>query len=166
MSMLTAAERTLAETWTRLLAPRGGDVRAQLVGEAAEFLGIHLDDAWQRLRGAGERFREEWITTVADARDESALTRFYNQSDTELFELIEWHADDPIHYRTLVVRDLALQRGGRAHLDYGSGIGNDALAFADAGFSVTLADISDLLLAFAAWRCRRRGFSVRTIDLM
>jgi SAM-dependent methyltransferase len=155
----------LAESWTRLMAPATGDVRTELVQEAAEFLGIPVDEAWQRLAGAGDRFRHEWIDSVADARDESALTRFYNQSDTELFELIEWHAADPIHYRTLVVRDLALAWRGRAHLDYGSGIGNDALVFADAGFNVTLADISDCLLAFAAWRFRRRGLSVATIDL-
>jgi 2-polyprenyl-3-methyl-5-hydroxy-6-metoxy-1,4-benzoquinol methylase len=158
-------ERTLADAWTRLIAPDFGDVRTQLVHEAAEFLGMHADEAWQRLRGAGDRFRHEWISTVGDAHDESALTRFYNQSDTELFELIEWHATDPIHYRTLIVRDLALGRGGRSYLDYGSGIGNDALVFAAAGFHVTLADISDCLLAFAAWRCRRRGFKVATIDL-
>jgi SAM-dependent methyltransferase len=93
------------------------------------------------------------------------VTRFYNQSDTELFELIEWHAVDPIHYRTLVLRDFASARPGRAYLDYGSGIGNDALVFLEAGFEATLADISDYLLAFAAWRCRRRGFHVRTVDL-
>jgi len=155
----------LAESWTRLMAPTTGDIRTELVREAAEFLGITVDEAWRRLAGAGDRFRHEWIDTVSDANDQSALTRFYNQSDTELFELIEWHAADPIHYRTLVVRDLALGRRGRMHLDYGSGIGNDALVFADAGFSVTLADISDCLLAFAAWRCRRRGFTVKTIDL-
>jgi SAM-dependent methyltransferase len=158
-------ERLLADEWTSLIAPDLRDVRTQLVHEAAEFLGLRPEDAWQRLRGAGERFRHEWIGAIDDPRDESALTRFYNQSDTELFELIEWHASDPIHYRTLVIRDLALGRRGRSYLDYGSGIGNDALVFAAAGFRVTVADISDCLLAFAAWRCRRRGFSVSTVDL-
>jgi SAM-dependent methyltransferase len=162
---LPMIERSLADEWAGLIAPDDGDVRLQLVREAADFLGLHPDEAWQRLRGAGDRFRHEWMRSVDDPRDESVLTRFYNQSDTELFELIEWHATDPIHYRTLVVRDLALGRRGRSFLDYGSGIGNDALAFAAAGFHVTLADISDCLLEFAAWRCRRRGFAVSTIDL-
>src|SRR5262249_2298511 len=93
------------------------------------------------------------------------VARFYNQSDSELFELINWHASDPIHYRTLIVRDYALARPGRACLDYGSGIGNDALVFGKAGFTVTLADISDVLLAFAAFRCRRRGIPTTTVDL-
>jgi SAM-dependent methyltransferase len=158
---------SLAHEWTRILAPRTGDVRRELVHEAAEFLGIPVADAWHRLSGAGERFRDEWIRTfaVANPSDPSTLTRFYNQSDTELFELIEWHATDQIHYRTLILRDFAAMRPGRRYLDYGSGIGNDALVLAAAGFEITLADISECLLAFAAWRCRRRGFAVRTIDL-
>jgi SAM-dependent methyltransferase len=179
----------LTREWTRIMAPNTGDVRTELVGEAAEFLGIRIEDAWQRLQGAGERFRDEWTRTVTDPSDTATLVDFYNRSDTELFELIEWHAADAIHYRTLIVRDLAadrLRRGadpasvvrarhdrvraeaGRSdgrYLDYGSGIGNDAMVFADAGFEVTIADISDLLLAFAGWRLRRRGFSVRAVDL-
>jgi SAM-dependent methyltransferase len=158
---------SLAHEWTRILAPRTGDVRTDLVHEAAEFLGIPVADAWQRLSGACDRFREEWLRTVAvaDPSDPATLTTFYNQSDTELFELIEWHATDRIHYRTLILRDFAAMRPGRRCLDYGSGIGNDALVMAAAGFEITLADISECLLAFAAWRCRRRGFAVRTIDL-
>lgn len=156
---------SLTADWNRIIAPRTGDVRADLVRDAAEFLGIPVDEAWRRLAGAGDRFREEWLRTVDNPQDVAALTQFYNQSDTELFELIEWHANDAIHYRTLVLRDFAAARPGRNYLDYGSGIGNDALVFAEAGFDVTLADISDCLLAFAAWRCRKRGFKVRTIDL-
>jgi SAM-dependent methyltransferase len=155
----------LADAWTRIIAPRTGDVRSTLVEEAAEFLGIPIEDAWARAAGAGERFRAAWHRSVTDTTDVAALTRFYNESDVELFELIEWHATDPIHYRTLILRDAAVARGGHRYLDYGSGIGNDALVFGEAGCSVTLADISDCLLGFAAWRCRRRGLPTRTIDL-
>jgi SAM-dependent methyltransferase len=158
-------EKQLAQEWTATIAPAAGDVRSELVHEAAEFLGISADEAWQRHRGADGRFNEEWQTKVSSPHDAEALTQFYNQSESELFELIEWHAKDPIHYRTLIVRDLVSDSAGRQYLDYGCGIGNDAMVFATAGFEVTLADISDVLLAFAAWRLRRRGFTVRTIDL-
>jgi 2-polyprenyl-3-methyl-5-hydroxy-6-metoxy-1,4-benzoquinol methylase len=158
-------EVALAEEWTRINAPVTGDVRAELVHEAAEFLGIPVEESWLRLGGATARFREEWEDRVANSNDPEALIEFYNQSDTELFELIEWHATDPIHYRTLAIRDLALNRTGRQYLDYGSGIGSDAMVFAECGFDITLADISSPLLAFAEWRLVRRGFKVRAIDL-
>lgn len=153
------------QAWTTAMAPETGDVRTALVEEAAEFLGIPVADAWQRLGGAGQRFRDEWLRTRPDAGDPASVTAFYNQTDTELFELLEWHATDPIHYRSLIVRDYARASPGRQYLDYGSGIGSDALIFGAAGYAVTLADVSDILLAFAAFRCRRRGFDVRTIDL-
>jgi SAM-dependent methyltransferase len=158
-------EQSLASMWTSVMAPGSGDVRTELVQEAAEYLSIPIEEAWRRHRGAGERFREEWLRTVPDPKNPDQLIDFYNRSDTELFELIEWHASDPIHYRTLVIRDFALRHAGRACLDYGSGIGSDALVFAQAGFDVTLADVSDLLLGFAAFRCRKRGVRVQTIDL-
>ena len=155
----------LATTWTALMAPRTGDIRTELVKEAAEYLGLSEATAWDRLKGAGDRFRHEWIQKVGDSTDAEQIRQFYNTGDTELFELIEWHATDPIHYRTLIVRDLASARPGRAYLDYGSGIGSDAVAFAEAGFDVTVADISDILLGFAEFRCRKRGVTVRKIDL-
>ena len=158
-------EQQLAAAWTRLMAPHNGDIRTQLVQEAAEYLGIPVPEAWDRLRGAGERFRHEWSTMIGESTDAGKITEFYNGSDTELFELIEWHATDPIHYRTIILRDLALSRSGRSYLDYGSGIGSDAVVFAEAGFDVTVSDISDILLGFAAFRCRKRGTRVRTIDL-
>jgi SAM-dependent methyltransferase len=163
--METSVTESLAREWVRVIAPTTGDVRTELVGEAAEFLGITVDEGWRRLGRASDRFVEEWRQQVDDPTDPEALTRFYNRTDSELFELIEWHANDPIHYRTLIVRDLAAARHGRRVLDYGSGIGNDALVLAEAGFKVTIADIADPLLSFAAWRLRRRGFEVKTIDL-
>jgi SAM-dependent methyltransferase len=155
----------LATTWTALMAPRTGDIRTELVREAAEYLGLTEAEAWERLRGAGDRFRDEWMQTIGDTKDADQIREFYNRGDTELFELIEWHATDPIHYRTLIVRDLAITGRGRTYLDYGSGIGSDAVAFAEAGFDVTVADISDILLGFAEFRCRKRGATVRKIDL-
>jgi SAM-dependent methyltransferase len=162
-SMSNAQE--YAASWRRLMAPRSGDIREDLLFEAAEFLGITVEEARSKLHGAGQRFRDEWMRVAGDAQRPDVVTAFYNQTDTELFELIEWHATDPIHYRTLIVRDLALHNTGREMLDYGSGIGSDSIVFGAAGYKVTLADISDLLLAFAAFRCRRRGVQTRTIDL-
>src|SRR5512133_533179 len=53
----------LAQRWTRLVAPSTGDTRTELLAEAAEFLGIPLDEARRRLTGAGERFTHEWVAS-------------------------------------------------------------------------------------------------------
>jgi 2-polyprenyl-3-methyl-5-hydroxy-6-metoxy-1,4-benzoquinol methylase len=151
--------------WRAALAPRTGDVQRELALEAAEYLGLSLEETLQRIEKSGTDFPEEWNRMVTDPSDTGQLIRFYNESKTELFEQIAWHSTEQIHHRSLVCADLASTLPGREFLDYGSGIGSNALMFGLAGFRVTLADIADPLRNFAKWRCERRGIPVRTLDL-
>jgi 2-polyprenyl-3-methyl-5-hydroxy-6-metoxy-1,4-benzoquinol methylase len=159
------SQRAADERWQRVLAPRTGSVRAELILELSEYLGLSTHAIEERFKNAAQRFTEEWRHRVTDATDEAAVIRFYNESQTEIFDLAQWHANDAIHLRSLVCLDLARQRPGRRLVDYGSGIGSDALVFAQEGFDVTLADVSSPLLSFASWRCERRGHRVKIVDL-
>ena len=161
----TPAGDDYAARWRAAMAPRTGDVRHELTLEAAEYLGISAEEAVRRVERSGDDFPEEWKRLVSDPTDAAQLTRFYNESKSELFEQIAWHATEPIHRRSFICSELASRRWGRDFLDYGSGIGSNAIVFGLAGFRVTLADIADPLLGFARWRCERRGLRVRTIDL-
>jgi 2-polyprenyl-3-methyl-5-hydroxy-6-metoxy-1,4-benzoquinol methylase len=153
------------ERWRVALAPRTGDIRRELTLEAAEHLGIPSEEAERRVEASGTDFPEEWQRLVSDPNDPDQVVRFYNESRSELFEQIAWHASDVIHHRSPVCAELASTRPGREFLDYGSGIGSNALVFGLAGFNVTLADVADPLRNFARWRCEQRGIPVRTIDL-
>jgi len=151
--------------WRAALAPRTGEIRRELALEAAEYLGLSFEETLQRIERSGIDFDAEWKRMVTDPSDAEQLVRFYNESQAELFEQIAWHASEPIHHRSLVCADLASTLRGRDFLDYGSGIGSNAIVFGLAGFRVTLADVADPLRNFARWRCERRGIPVRTIDL-
>lgn len=153
------------DRWRAALAPRTGDIRRDLTMEAAEHLGISLQDAERRVVSSGTEFADEWHRLVTDPNDPDQVVRFYNESRSELFEQIAWHATDTIHHRSPVCAELASTLPGREFLDYGSGIGSNALVFGLAGFNVTLADVADPLRNFARWRCEQRGIPVRTIDL-
>ncbi len=148
-----------------ILAPRTGDVGRELALELSEYLGIPIAAVDALLLDATARFTDEWRRQVADPTDEHAVTRFYNDSKAELFDLVHWHSHDRIHARSLICADLARARGAVECLDFGSGIGSDALVFASVGCRVTLADIAAPLAAFARWRFERRGLPVRSIDL-
>jgi 2-polyprenyl-3-methyl-5-hydroxy-6-metoxy-1,4-benzoquinol methylase len=152
--------------WREAMAPRTGDIERDLIMDAAEHLGLTVPDVERRVAASGTDFFEEWGRAVSDPGDPSQVVRFYNESRSELFEQIAWHASDTIHHRSPVCVDLAVAgTPGREFLDYGSGIGSNALMFGLAGFSVTLADVADPLRNFARWRCERRRIPVRTIDL-
>jgi 2-polyprenyl-3-methyl-5-hydroxy-6-metoxy-1,4-benzoquinol methylase len=151
--------------WTEWISPQIGDVRTELVREVSEYLNLTPIAVEERLKGASARFADEWRAKVTNPGDADEITRFYNESDAELFDLVEWHASDAIHYRTVICADIASRRPGRAFLDYGSGIGSDAIAFGRLGYDVTLADISEPLLRFARWRCQRRNIHPNVVDL-
>jgi SAM-dependent methyltransferase len=151
--------------WQAALAPRTGDIRRELTMEAAEYLGISFDEAAQRVESSGNDFLNEWLVGVSDPADPDQVTKFYNESQAELFEQIAWHSSEQIHHRSLVCADLVSSRPGRDFLDFGSGIGSNALVFGLAGFRVAIADIADPLRNFAKWRLERRGIAVRALDL-
>ena len=151
--------------WRRALAPGTGDIRATLVREAAEYLGLSVHEANRRVDRSGAEMTDEWNRMVADSSAPSQVVRFYNESRAELFEQIAWHSTDSVHHRSLICADLAANLPGSDFLDFGSGIGSNALVFGLQGFRVTLADVADPLRNFARWRCKRRGIDVRAIDL-
>lgn len=151
--------------WRALMAPGTGNLMEDLLGEAADFFGLSPAEARDRAASATQAFAEEWRAKQVDPANATQVVDFYNTSEAEVFDLIGWHAEDQIHHRTFHCVDLAVAQGATTLLDYGSGIGSDAIVAANAGLAVTLADVSDRLLAFARWRCERRGFTVQTVDL-
>ncbi len=163
--MMNAPTADHGERWRAAMAPRTGNMRRELTLEAAEHLGISYEEAERRVDASGTEFEDEWRRLVANPRDPHQVVRFYNESRSELFEQIAWHASEVIHHRSPVCADLASSLPGREFLDYGSGIGSNALVFGIAGFSVTLADVADPLRHFARWRCERRGIPAQAIDL-
>lgn len=155
-----------ARQWVQLFAPQTGNLRQELATEAAEYLSVPLDDVLTEMAQGTERLADEWRSRVQDSRDPTQVIGFYNESDAELFEQLQWHATDVLHHRSLICAELSSQLPGRrAFLDFGAGVGSNALVFAAAGFDVTIADVADPLQRFATWRFRRRNVPVKVIDL-
>jgi 2-polyprenyl-3-methyl-5-hydroxy-6-metoxy-1,4-benzoquinol methylase len=148
-----------------ILAPTTGELSAETIVELSQYLGWHKSDVAEHLNTAEARFADEWRAKVKEPRNERDVIDFYDQSETEIFEIAQWHVVVDIHVRSLICSEIAARRSGRRVLDYGSGIGSDALVFASAGFDVTLADVSGPLLKFAEWRLARHGYRPAVIDL-
>ncbi|HUK32550.1 MAG TPA: hypothetical protein VLV86_01490, partial [Vicinamibacterales bacterium] len=89
------SEEMYAARRAAILAPRTGDIGRELVMELSEFLRIPEGEIRARLQSGTANFTDEWRAHVADASDERAVTQFYNDSSTEVFDLANWHATDP-----------------------------------------------------------------------
>jgi 2-polyprenyl-3-methyl-5-hydroxy-6-metoxy-1,4-benzoquinol methylase len=153
--------------WKALFAAKTGDLRQELAGELASFLGLSVEETFARIAGAQQRFANEWTDQQIDVNNPDAVVNFYATSEAELYELVEWYAQDTSHhYFVLRCAEILRDCGAKSVLDYGSGIGTTAVAFGSIGVDVTMADVSSRLLDFAAHRVRSRGLTVRAVDTL
>lgn len=147
-----------------LLLPGETDLIESGLRELAEYFGISREEARRRCEKALAESKREWESaprlTIEQVKD------FYRRTSSYLFEHIWWHATDiETNAANVEVLKFARSRGARNYLDFGSGIGSNAILFARHGFNVTLADISTPMLEFSRWRLQQRGLEAGLIDL-
>ena len=156
----------LRERWlaaTRL--PGIEDARESCLVELSEYTGEPRDVVERRCEHAVDEQRELWYERERDNAE--SLTDFYNGCDAYVYELLWWHAlqqgDAPIWNARLL--DIAEQFSSKRYLDFGGGVGTNAILLGRAGVDVTVADISDVLQDCARWRLERRKIPAQFIDL-
>jgi SAM-dependent methyltransferase len=156
---------TLSAKWCEALLLEGESCLIESsVRELTEYFGIRRVDALESCVTAGLEAKREWEAeprhTVHD------VEAFYRMTRSCLFENLWSHATAPAeNAANVALLAYAQQIGALEYLDFGGGVGSNAILFARAGFNVTVADISPPMLAFARWRLQRRGLSAQFIDL-
>ncbi|MFN0120047.1 MAG: class I SAM-dependent methyltransferase [Blastocatellia bacterium] len=154
-----------AEIWKEaLLLPGETSLAASALRELAEYFRISPAEAERRCQSALVDSRQEW-EAGARASSEQVLD-FYDQTESYIFEHVWWHVED-IDGNAVNVRimEYARRLGATEYLDFGSGVGANALLAARQGLRVTLADVSGSMLAFARWRMERRGLTAGYVYL-
>lgn len=147
-----------------LLLPGETDLIESSLRELAEFYGVSRDEARQRCESALADSKREW--EAARRRTPDEVKEFYRSTQSYVFEHVWWHATDPTTNSINVeLLNYARKLGANRYLDFGSGVGANAILFARQGFNVTLADVSPAMLDFARWRLQRRGIEAEFIDL-
>ncbi len=164
-------ERLLSEykdLWTDALLLKGQrDLQDSLVHELGLYTRCDDPEKIRSLcRGAVETLADEWRSRV-DPSDRGSVEKFYNETQTEIYELLWWHAlgDDPSPLAYVTALQLAERENCRACLDFGAGVGSGSILFARHGFDAALADISTPLLDFSRWRVGLRNLHCDFYDL-
>lgn len=162
---VTAEATSLEARWRAALAlSPDGDPLDSGLRELADFFGIDVATARAEAEDAVAASRREWLAAPRDTP--AAVLDFYRQTRSYVFEHVYWHATDAaVNAGNVAILDHALARGVRRYLDFGGGVGANAILFARHGIAVTLADVSATMLAFARWRLERRGLRAEVIDL-
>jgi SAM-dependent methyltransferase len=155
-------------TWAETLRLEGGaDLEESLLTELGRYVGCD-DPAVLRSRchQAVANLRREWEDHV-DRSHRASVERFYDESQTPLYELTQWHtlSDDLSPLAYVVALEYASRHHCKSYLDFGAGVGSGAILFARHGFEVAVADISSPLLEFCRWRLGQRGLPATYFDL-
>ncbi|MFN0110847.1 MAG: class I SAM-dependent methyltransferase [Blastocatellia bacterium] len=147
-----------------LLLPDETDLIESSLRELAEFYGISREQALRQCESALADSKREWESAQRNTSDQ--IKNFYRSTRSYVFEHVWWHATDvATNAVNLELLNYAQSLNAKRYLDFGSGVGSNAILFAQQGFQVTLADISPAMLEFASWRLRRRGIEAELIDL-
>ena len=160
--------REYRRIWENALLLEGRrNLKKSLVRELGSYLRLKsLSEVERQAKGAMLTTETEWHKRV-DPRNRHSVEQFYDETQVGLFELMWWHGlgwdDSPLAYVTAL--KFAQLHGGRAYMDFGSGVCSGGILFARHGFDVSLADISTPLLDFGRWRFAQRGLSARFIDM-
>ncbi len=93
------------------------------------------------------------------------MVEFYRTTKSYLFDLTTFNSEYPHAATVEALVELARKRGLTKFLDFGSGIGSVGLFFASNGLEVSLADVSEPLQDYVAWRFKIRGFDLKLINL-
>lgn len=101
--------------------------------------------------------KKEWESWEAKGKmTEARIKEFYKQTTNYIYELGEWHLNDPLKRVSddQMITNLKEMKPKNI-LDFGGGVGMVAIPLARAGFDVTLADLDGTSLTFAASRAKR-----------
>jgi 2-polyprenyl-3-methyl-5-hydroxy-6-metoxy-1,4-benzoquinol methylase len=154
----------LAASCVLLVACQGFDPNPEAdqeayVGDVMAFTRATRKQVLERMVQGGRPLAEEWLAWEKQGpMTEERMKAFYKQTTNYIYDLGRWHLWVPEKRASDVrlVEDMKAL-GANSILDFGGGVGFNALMLADAGFDVTLADLESASLDFAQFRAQRRG---------
>lgn len=155
------------ETFRSALKVGDRDVRTSILQELSDYHGYTAEECLKRCLHWEDWSVEEW--TAADRSTPEGIREFYQSVQSWTFDLM-WYAylqstGDGYPASVIAAQFAENHEVGRDHLDFGSGTGTTAQLFTRLGFRTTLADISEPLLKYAAWRMKRYGDQAAQIHL-
>jgi SAM-dependent methyltransferase len=154
-------------SWEETLArPGHHSLYESMVTELAEYLGETPATVAAACAAGAESVAQEWeARQLRKESPPSEVVEFYRTTKSYLFDLTTFNSEYPHTAALEALVEMARKRGLTKVLDFGSGIGSVGLFFALNGMEVALADVSEPLQDYAAWRFKVRGLKLRLINL-
>jgi len=136
----------------------------EYVSDVVAFTGATEAEVRERTKRGAVPLKEEWEAWEKQGpMTPDRIKEFYKQTANYIYELGHWHLWDSKKRQSdlALVDDMRNRLRPKNILDFGGGVGLNALPLARAGFDVTLADLDSTTLRFAAFRAERHGVRLK-----
>jgi 2-polyprenyl-3-methyl-5-hydroxy-6-metoxy-1,4-benzoquinol methylase len=136
----------------------------EYVEDVMAFTKTSAEQVRARMKRGAVPLKEEWEAwekqgTMTPGR----IKEFYKQTANYIYELGHWHLWDAKKRKSdlALIEDMRTKFKPKNILDFGGGVGLNALPIARAGFDVTLADLDSTTLRFAVFRAERHRIPLK-----
>lgn len=108
---------------------------------------------------------EDWDNAKVDQNTKKSVEDWFKKTDSYIFELMENHSIPAKKHLKNKIVDFCLKHQVKTLLDFGGGVGEDAIATSKKGIQTTLADLPGKTLDFAKWRIKKTGLKITTLAI-
>lgn len=139
------------------------------VEDVAGFLGSDFDYCKERIINYSSKELAKIWHEVNPATP-AEIMQFYSDNPLYIFELTKANASkERLEFHGAVIDFLLRNYPANSHakvLDFGSGVGSDAIRFSEKGYEITFADIPGKTAEFAKYRFKKRNINARFIPIV
>jgi SAM-dependent methyltransferase len=141
----------VAARWTIAGSSRDVDELRVFLGDGFEW---GLDSSW--------RLVEDWHASDRNSREE--ISAFYRETKWYIYNLVLWEASGQRPRYVAAASSLLDRHRVQSVLDFGAGVGTDALRFCDIGLSVIASEFDNQASRFLRWRAAKRECEITFVD--
>jgi 2-polyprenyl-3-methyl-5-hydroxy-6-metoxy-1,4-benzoquinol methylase len=136
--------------------------REDFIVDTMAFLDETRDQVENQIRN-NTGMKEEWEAWEGSGKmTDDRIKQFYKQTRNYIFDLGGWHLWDLEKRKSdLAMVDELKKAGVKNVLDFGGGVGFNAILLARGGLDVTLADLDSVTLNFAKYRAEKNGVKLK-----
>ncbi len=129
---------------------------------------LKMDKSIQDLPGFAKWINiaiEDWNFSKVNQKNKEEIERWFRNNDKYIFELSDVHSRPTKKNIIKEVIRICKKHQIKDILDYGGGIGEEAIQYAKSGMNATMADLPSLTFDFAKWRAKRYELNIKFVKL-
>ncbi len=112
-----------------------------------------------------QKSNQEWKEKKVDQKSKKQVEGWFKSTQNYIFELMETQSTAKRKSLNRQIIRICKQNNLKKILDFGCGVGQNAIDAAKSNLTVTMADLPSKTLDFALWRAKRQKLNIKVIKI-